>query len=58
MIIIKVFRYYLSVGLWKELLSGSKATEYLSKYYEYHIDTSETMIQLAMIRLMLNRIEK
>lgn len=28
----------------------------LSKDYEYHTDTSETMIQLAMIRLMLNRI--
>lgn len=30
----------------------------LSKDYEYHTETSETMIQLAMIRLMLNRIEK
>jgi putative transposase len=30
----------------------------LSKDYEYHTDTSETMIQLAMIRLMLNRIKK
>lgn len=30
----------------------------LSKDYEYHTDTSETMIQLAMIKLMLNRIEK
>jgi putative transposase len=30
----------------------------LSKDYEYLTDTSETMIQLAMIRLMLNRIEK
>ena len=29
-----------------------------SKDYEYLTDTSETMIQLAMIRLMLNRIEK
>jgi putative transposase len=29
----------------------------LSKDYEYHTDTSETMIQLAMIRLMLNRIK-
>jgi putative transposase len=28
----------------------------LSKDYEYLTDTSETMIQLAMIRLMLNRI--
>ena len=30
----------------------------LSKDYEYLTDTSETMIQLAMIRLMLNRIVK
>lgn len=30
----------------------------LSKDYEYLPDTSETMIQLAMIRLMLNRIKK
>ena len=30
----------------------------LSKDYEYHGETSETMIQLAMIRLMLNRLEK
>ena len=30
----------------------------LSKDYEYKTDTSETMIQLAMIRLMLNRISK
>jgi putative transposase len=30
----------------------------LSKDYEYLTDTSETMIQLAMIRLMLNRIDK
>jgi putative transposase len=30
----------------------------LSKDYKYLTDTSETMIQLAMIRLMLNRIEK
>lgn len=30
----------------------------LSKDYEYLTDTSEAMIQLAMIRLMLNRIEK
>ena len=30
----------------------------LSKDYEYLTDTSETMIQLARIRLMLNRIEK
>jgi putative transposase len=30
----------------------------LSKDYEYNTDTSETMIQLAMIRLMLNRIKK
>jgi putative transposase len=30
----------------------------LSKDYEYLTDTSETMIQLAMIRLMLNRLEK
>lgn len=30
----------------------------LSKDYEYNTDTSETMIQLVMIRLMLNRIEK
>ncbi|MCK5170387.1 MAG: IS5 family transposase [Bacteroidales bacterium] len=30
----------------------------LSKDYEYKTDTSETMIQLAMIRLMLNRIVK
>lgn len=30
----------------------------LSKDYEYLIDTSETMIHLAMIRLMLNRIDK
>ena len=30
----------------------------LSKDYEYHTETSETMIQLVMIRLMLNRIEK
>ncbi|HET6244549.1 MAG: IS5 family transposase [Bacteroidetes bacterium] len=29
----------------------------LSKDFEYHTDTSETMIQLAMIRLMLNRIK-
>jgi len=29
----------------------------LSKDYEYNVDTSETMIQLAMIRLMLNRIK-
>jgi len=30
----------------------------LSKDYEYLTDTSETMIRLAMIRLMINRIEK
>ncbi|HNW90874.1 MAG TPA: transposase, partial [Bacteroidales bacterium] len=30
----------------------------LSKDYEYLTGTSETMIQLAMIRLMLNRLEK
>jgi putative transposase len=30
----------------------------LSKDYEYKTDTSETMIQLAMIKLMLNRISK
>lgn len=30
----------------------------LSKDYEYKTDTSETMIQLAMVRLMLNRITK
>ena len=30
----------------------------LSKDYEYNTETSETMIQLAMIRLMLNRIKK
>lgn len=30
----------------------------LSKDYEYLTDTSETMIRLAMIKLMLNRIEK
>jgi len=30
----------------------------LSKDYEYLTDTSEAMIQLAMIKLMLNRIEK
>jgi len=30
----------------------------LSKDYEYHTDTSETMIQLAMIKLMLNRLDK
>ena len=30
----------------------------LSKDYEYSTETSETMIQLVMIRLMLNRIEK
>jgi len=30
----------------------------LSKDYEYQTETSETMIQLVMIRLMLNRIEK
>ena len=30
----------------------------LSKDYEYHTETSETMIKLAMIRLMLNRLEK
>lgn len=30
----------------------------LGKDYEYNTDTSETMIQLAMIRLMLNRITK
>jgi putative transposase len=30
----------------------------LSKDYEYQIETSETMIQLVMIRLMLNRIKK
>jgi len=28
----------------------------LSKDYEFNTDTSETMIQLAMIKLMLNRI--
>jgi hypothetical protein len=30
----------------------------LSKDYEFLTETSETMIQLAMIRLMLNRLEK
>lgn len=30
----------------------------LSKDYEYHTNTSETMIQLAMIKLMLNRLAK
>ena len=30
----------------------------LSKDYEYNTDTSEAMIQLAMVRLMLNRISK
>lgn len=30
----------------------------LAKDYEYHTHTQEAMIQLAMIRLMLNRIEK
>lgn len=30
----------------------------LSKDFEYMADTSEVMIQLAMIRLMLNRIKK
>lgn len=30
----------------------------LSKDYEYHTETSEAMIQLAMIRLMLNRLAK
>lgn len=30
----------------------------LSKDYEYHTESSETMIQLAMIRLMLNRLAK
>ncbi|MDZ7777254.1 MAG: transposase [Bacteroidales bacterium] len=30
----------------------------LSKDYEYNTDTSEAMIQLAMVRLMLNRIIK
>ncbi len=30
----------------------------LSKDYEFHAETSETMIQLAMIRLMLNRLAK
>ena len=30
----------------------------LSKDFEYYTDTSQTMIQLAMIKLMLNRIKK
>lgn len=30
----------------------------LSKDFEYQIDTAEAMVQLAMIRLMLNRIKK
>lgn len=30
----------------------------LSKDFEYHAETSQTMIQLAMIKLMLNRIRK
>lgn len=30
----------------------------LAKDYEYHADTSEAMIQLSMIKLMLNRIKK
>jgi len=30
----------------------------LSKDFEYHTDTSQTMIQLAMVKLMLNRIKK
>jgi putative transposase len=30
----------------------------LSKDFEYHAETSQTMIQLAMIKLMLNRIKK
>ena len=29
----------------------------LAKDYEYHVDTSQTMVQLAMIKLMLNRIK-
>ena len=29
----------------------------LSKYFEYHTDTSQAMIQLAMVKLMLNRIK-
>lgn len=30
----------------------------LSKDFEYHTNTQETMIQLAMIKIMLNRINK
>jgi putative transposase len=30
----------------------------LSKDFEFHTETSQTMIQLAMIKLMLNRIKK
>jgi len=30
----------------------------LAKDYEYNHDTSEAMVQLAFIRLMLNRIKK
>ncbi|HZL09738.1 MAG TPA: IS5/IS1182 family transposase, partial [Prolixibacteraceae bacterium] len=30
----------------------------LSKDFEYRTDTSEAMIQFAMIKLMLNRIKK
>lgn len=30
----------------------------LSKDFEFQADTSQTMIQLAMIKLMLNRIKK
>ena len=28
----------------------------LSKDYEYHVQTSETMLDIAAIRLMLNRL--
>lgn len=33
------------------------ATEPFSKDYEYNVQTSETMIDIAAIRIMLNRLE-
>jgi hypothetical protein len=37
-------------------LPGWGGTRRLGKDYEYRVQTSETMIDLASIRLMLNRI--
>ena len=48
--------YFPAAGLWSEPSAGWGRHRRLSKDYEYLTETSESMIRIAMIKLMARRL--